>query len=233
MTITLNTLAMQLVTEMGHSISETALVTQFERYVNDACKHLINYAEWSWLESVDTTVPTVASTATYSLTTTACEIRELRIGGSYDISLIATEIENLSRADYDLELTGQPRYWYPFGYSTSTQKKAFGLWPVPGGVYSIIPYITIVASDLTSDSTIPIPENYYSCLKDGARFYMEDDQGRPQQAAQKLRMFEGSLKILRNRDYSRDGNKPMPPYTDVPSGPRGSFLPGRYPRWGG
>jgi hypothetical protein len=231
-TVTLNTMAMQLVTEMGHSISENWLITQAERFINDAVRHLLNYAEWPFRETTDTTINTVAGTASYSLTTNACEIRGLRLGGSYDKSLRQVDLPWLSSQDFDLELQGEPQYWYPAGYNTSTQKVGFGLWPIPSAIYSIIPYITLMAVDLTSDSTIPLPESCYSALRDGARYYMEQHQGRTQDAAQALRMFDASLRILRHKYTVYEAEEMPREYTDV-KGMRGRRrfpgFSGRYP----
>lgn len=231
---TLNSFATELVTELGYSLSNSPFITQTERYFNDACKHLLNYHDWIWRETTDATISTAANTATYPLSTNACILREVRIGGSYDKSLIKTTIEWLSQNDLDLEITGEPVYWYHYGYSTTTQKQTIGLYPIPDATYSIIPYITIIPTDLTSDSTVPIPESFYACLRDGARYYLEMDQGRQPQAAQWLKMFDASLKFLKQRDSVQATPDEPIIYTDV-KGNRGGqrFFTGRYPYWGG
>lgn len=229
--ITLNSAAMQLVTEMGHSLSEYPLIAQFERYFNDSRRHILTFADWPFRDTTDTTISTVAGTATYSLTTNACEIREVRLGGSLDKSLIMTSIEELSRDGVDLELQGEPSYWYPNGYTASTQKIGIGLWPIPSAVYSVIPYITLMPIDLTSDSTIDLPESCYTCLREGARYYCELDQGRPQNADRALRMFDASLRALRYKYATLGGEESYGEYTDVkPRRGLPRFLPGRYPR---
>lgn len=228
-TITLNQYAMQLTQEFGRSIGNSAYVQQTERYLNDAIKHILNYWEWPFRETSETK-NTVASTGTYTIASTAYEIRGMRIGGSYDVPLPVRSQEQLNIDTLDLELTGQPECYYLNDYTVSSQTQGFGLWPVPDAVYPLIIYERIRSADVASDSNIPLPEDFYACLKDGARHYMERDLRDLNAAQQALQVFEAGLKLLKNR-YTQTPKDDVSYYTDVRDSGRRRFpgFTGRYP----
>src|SRR5687767_12412365 len=119
-------MALELATEYGIDAANTNHITQLERWINGKWKEMLAFWDnWPWRNTIDTQINTVSGTATYALTTTAAEIRALRIGSTYDKLIEYVPVERLIRYGANLEEAGEPEAWYNGGYDSATQKVQF------------------------------------------------------------------------------------------------------------
>lgn len=230
--LTVRTLAVQLASELGVTEDHTDALnylSQVEIWINDVVREILNERRWSWRNTSET-INTVASTVEYSLQTSAARIKAARIGGGYDVPLELVTIAHLSDLGVDMELTGQPEVFYQSGYDTATQKTKISLWPIPNAVYSIIIYEEIRATDLASGATIPFPEEMYSVLKDGVRYYLYREDGDYQTADRCKQDFEKKLFRLKAKDAVEMAEHPVQEYKDAPYRDQGIVRLSKYPR---
>lgn len=214
-TVTLNALALQLAAEFGIDTGNSAAITQTERFLNQKWKEMLAFWDWPWRDTVDTTINTVAGTSTYGLSTTACEIRALRMGSTYDKWLEYCPVERLIRYGINLEEPGEPEVWFNAGYDSATQKVQFTTWPVADATYPLIPYITLRGIDLSSGSTVPIPEDFYDILKDGARAMQEKLDKDYAASSIARRDFREALAFKRDNYSMNNAESHVNQYNDV------------------
>lgn len=209
-------MALHLAAEYGIDTGNSAYITQLERWLNQKWKEMLLFWDnWPWRDTVDTTINTVASTATYGLSTTACEIRALRMGSTYDKLIEYCPVERLIKYGANLEETGEPEAWFNAGYDSATQKVQFTLWPIPNAVFPIIPYITLRAVDLATGSTVPIPEDFYDIMKDGARAMIEKSDKDYAASSIARRDFREMLAMMRDKYSMKNAETHVNEYQDV------------------
>lgn len=226
--LTVNAFALLIAAEYGVDTANTNFITQIERYINDGMKHILNYCDWPWRFTSES-INTVSGTASYSLSTSACEVNAARIP-SLDRELEQTTIEQLSEADLNVEIAGEPRYFYNLGYDVANLKPTIGLYPVPDGTYEIRFYETLRAVDVASASSIPFPEDVRGCLREYVRYYMEKADKDYGAAALAKTDYIDSLRRLRHKYLVANAENLEGQYTDVPANAKKR---GRFPGFGG
>lgn len=223
---TVNAFALLIAAQHGVDTANTNFITEIERRINKGIKKILE-VDWPWRYTSES-INTVAGTANYSLATTAQEIVAVRIP-ALDVHLSQTTAEDLAESDYDMEQSGQPRWWYNLGYDVSNQKVTVGLFPVPDATYAITFYEWLRAIDIASATNIPFPEDMRGALHEIVDVYMlEGDKDYVGAAKVELR-FNHTMKLLKRKYFDTSMPK-KGAYVDVPTGSRRfPGFPANYP----
>ena len=174
------------------------VVNRLESYINEIHRRLLGMPGMSYLRQSQTTLDTVASTATYTLDSTVARIIGLR-DASNNITLRGMPWEwyqaNVPDPSDD---TGNPTVWVPTGLSTATYLQ-IALWPTPDSIYTLtLDYVRNVSDLTVAEDVVLVPPDFQWVIEAGAKmleYEKQDDRRYPaaraeyQQGVRDLKWF--------------------------------------------
>jgi hypothetical protein len=216
---TVNSLAQVMMRESGEDTSNSALLGQYEAWVQDVYDEIGIQAEWSYLWTVGN-FNTVVGTRVYDLT--AQFSPELLDQGivikrlSDNKFLLNKRRQELMVRDIDFNLAGDPDYWYiEPGAGNST---LIGLYRVPASIISMEIFGLLQPTELQSTDVLPFPRSFIFLLKDGMRIKMKEDDKDYAGADRVRARFNDGLRKLKQNSDTQIANVPRMDVMDISSG---------------
>jgi hypothetical protein len=216
-------------TEMGEDTSNSSLVTQFEAWTQRVYEEVSRYAIWKFSrQSEDLT--TVASQAEYSIDINAMAITAARIDPDDDPIDFKSK-EEMIKKGFDMEETGEPRFWYHAGFDQTTGKNKIGLWPIPSSIMTIelVQFGQPIA--LATGDNIPLPQEFMSVVHSGVKALNLGNEKDYEGQKIEFANYRDQLERLRLRYAHPKGQRKTFEPTDVPGhgrAPLVRFPPGQF-----
>lgn len=231
---TVNALALDLITEVGESTSQTAFVTLVEKRVNEAL-HEIGLATNFNPFKARSTFATAVGTAQYNMPTSAREIIQLQFTTDGQPITMATTQE-LARRGLKLTDPGRPQFWLEDGVVQSGVNNLLRirLVPVPAAIENIEEEHYFDSTDTASASHLQVPDSFLVCVKDRVRSFLLENLGKYDASGLVIRRYENNLKRLTARENGKVAEKVTLAEVDLANSRRrrGPRLPGNYPDYG-
>lgn len=203
---TLSVFAQQIMEEMGEATSDASLLTQYERWVQDALDELSSAGDFAWpFLRQKSTFATSASTANYSLDANVAEVTAMRIPAT-EQSIEYFPVERLIREGIDLEQEGTPRFWFYASFDSSADKQTIQLWPIPSGVLTVEYHYQVQLSGLASGDKIPLPREVLHVLKYRTKALAYENEDAFEAADRELLQARQRLERLVSR-YTNQANR--------------------------
>jgi hypothetical protein len=156
--------------KLGYSDNPSVeVVNRLESFLNEIHRRLLGLPGLSYLRQTQTTLTTVANTATYTLPTTVARILGLRDAAN-DVTLQGRSWEwyqaNVPDPTAD---TGTPEVWVPTGLST-TRCPMIAIWPTPNDAYTLtLDYVRNVDDLTLSEDVMLVPQDFEWVIESGAK----------------------------------------------------------------
>jgi hypothetical protein len=199
---TVNSIALDLLREFDFSTDDSGLVSQVERWVNDALDEIAVATDWNHFHTRGT-IPTVIAQAQYTLPAGAREIIQLRYIATGE-PIEHWTVQEAARRGVILETAGRARAWLEDGILLSGSNNLYRirLYPVPDAVVSIEAEYYYHPSDVASGSVLPVQDQHIVLVKDRVRAYIleEGEDQRYEAADRAQRRFESNLAKLVKRE---------------------------------
>lgn len=231
---TVNALAVDLITEVGESTSQTAFVTLVEKRVNEAL-HEIGLATNFNPFKARSTFATVIGTPQYNMPTSAREIIQLQFTVDGQPIPFATTQE-LARRGLKLTDPGRPQFFLEDGVvqSGANNLLRIRLVPVPAAIENIEEEHYFDSTDTASASHLQVPDSFLVCVKDRVRSFLLENLGKYDASALAIRRYENNLKRIVSKENGKVAEKITLAEVDLANRRRrrGPRLPGNYPDWG-
>lgn len=173
--MTVNSLALTLMTEAREATDNAGFVTVVEGWVNDSLDEIAIETDWKFLQDTNT-INTVASQPNYSLASLVREIRYLRFKESNEpIHYCAPQ--RLVAAGEDLERLGKPEFfWFDKGILSGTEELfQIRLFPIPNAIYELEAGVLYHPDFVLSAGHLPVNKELFLLLKDRVRSYILND----------------------------------------------------------
>ena len=142
------------------TVSENVLSKLVGKLVNDTKRQVEDAYKWNALLTT-ITVPTVASTAQYTITGSGnrFKVSELHNTSQHlELENIPVKVYNTWEGSTTTPPTGAPAYYCFFGQDTNGDAK-IKVWPVPDAVYNIDCQLYVPSADLSGNSdTLKVPK---------------------------------------------------------------------------
>lgn len=215
---TLNAFAQQVMEEMGESASNSSLVTQYERWIQDALDELSSHGDFVWpFFRKKSSITTAASTAVYALDADVAEVTSMRLPAD-EQPIEYCPVERLIDQGRDLEQEGTPRVWFYADFDSSADKQQIQLWPVPSSVQSVEYWFQVQLGELSSGAKIPVPREVLHILKYRVKALAYENEDNFDAADRELLQARQRLERLVSR-YTNQANRRLRLIeTDVPRG---------------
>lgn len=205
---TVNSLAVELITEIGESTDDSGFVSSVETYVNNALDEIALATEWNQFRA-RVTVPTVASQSQYTLPAGGREIIQITHNDTGEPIHIYT-VEEAARRSIRLDLTGRPVLWLEDGnvVSGSDVLYRYRLTPVPNAVFSLAVQYFYHPSNVASGSVLPVQDQFIVPVKDRVRSFLLERDGKYDAADRAQRRFEKWLETLVKHETNKHAGMP-------------------------
>lgn len=171
--ITLNQIALQIVSEQGEHVGDDAFVAQCEIWLKDALIEIDSEANFKAFAK-DFSIVTAVSIALYNLPEDFRAIKYLRMVDT-DEEIDYINPKTLTQYGIDLEQSGRPRnHWVsdPVINVSNQFIQRVRLHPVPNGVLTINGMYYFDVINLISGSFIPLTQRAMLTLKSRLRMYI-------------------------------------------------------------
>ncbi len=201
MSITVDTLANEIADEFGEEYTDLDVAEQFKSWVKEHVRRVYSAARWFAGNAVET-ISLADATATYSLSSTASEVKSIRkpVGNT---KLSYTTVERLIARDKDLEETGTPTNWWYEGLGSSNEVK-ISVWPIPTTASiatepTLQVYVQKRPPSLGDTDTIPLPDEFTDVIREGVRMQVRLNENNLEAAALLKQQYQESLMMLLGR----------------------------------
>lgn len=231
---TMNSIAIDLMTERGDQTDDAGQVTVVEKRINDAMDEVAAVTGWDIFKTRDT-FNTAAGTAQYNMPAGLREIIQLRYTADGEpITMLTTQ--EAARRGIRLEESGKAQAWLQDGYVQSGSDRLFRirLWPVPNAILEVEREYYYNPSDVASASHLPVQDNIIVAIKHHVRAAMSVNDERFEEATYHRTKFDQILGRLIKQEHSKVAQKIVLAEVDLANVRRraGPRLPGNYPdRW--
>lgn len=227
---TVTTIATELMQEFGVDTDDTDYNTLVKRWIRDTYRDILDFYPWPFLNGT-ITFNTADGTSAYTLTTspTGTIVEISAMVNHQDDPIHFIEYKRLVDLGVDLAQEGLPRHWYnlirtePSGADTL----GFSLWPVPTEIQTYTVFIQRKSSELADGDHIPLPSDFLSIVKDGAKVYMYENDGDTEYARTALDRYMRKLQQASQRNHNPAGYLRLR-VSDIPRQNR-ELLPTRLP----
>jgi hypothetical protein len=175
--LTVNDVAVDLMTEVGEDTGDAALVLQFERWVSNAFQRIGITLDWKFNRPTEQ-ITTAASTQEYSLTDTKVDdIRAMRINGDDD-PLFYKEERELFERGVNMEQESRPMYYWFREYDKTNEVLKVAFWPVPDAIYTIDVLERAAPGTLASADELPYPREFVQGIEARVKYlyYMNEEK---------------------------------------------------------
>ncbi len=232
---TVNALALDLITEVGESTSQTGFVILVEKRVNEALHEIGLATNFNPFKARSTFATVVGGSSQYSMPASAREIIQLQFVTDGQPIVFAT-IQELARRGIKLTDPGRPQFWLEDGVvqSGANNLLRIRLVPVAVAVENVEEEHYFDSTDTASASHLQVPDSFLVCVKDRVRSFLLENLGKYDASALAIRRYENNLKRLTTRENGKVAEKITLAEVDLARSRRrrGPRLPGSFPDWG-
>ncbi len=204
---TVNSIALDLLTQTGEATDDPGLVALVEARINDALDEIAVATNWDQFRSRSTFTTTIGE-AVYSLPVGGREIIQLRyVETGEPISNLT--IQEAARRGFILETPGRARNWLPDGVEVSGSDVLynFRLYPVPDAELVIERHFFFHPSLIETDDSLPVQDEYLVLVKDRARAYLYEREKEFDAADRCTNRFYKNLTDLKKRQSKKAAEK--------------------------
>ena len=228
---TVNSIALNLITEHGESTDDSDLVAVVEKRVNEAVQRIALATNFNPYKA-RATFATAIGTASYNMPAQARELNQLQFVTD-GVPIAYSTTQELARRGILLTDPGRPQWWLEDGVvlSGSDTLLKIRLVPVPVAIESIEEEHYFDPTDTASASHIPIPLSWIIPTQHYVRSWFARNEGKYDAATLEIREYKETLKNITNREDNKVSHKVVLQEVDLANlrRRRGPRLPGNFP----
>lgn len=202
---TIATIALEAARQLGEEYLDPDAQETFDQWVLEAIHEILSDASWPFATQ-DLEITTIASQAEYQLPLTTGTVTTIYRSVNLVRELERTLKETLVDRGKDMNITGEPEYWYPHGMSSD--QKVVGLYPIPPSdnvVYKV--HCVLDPSQLARTDTFPMPEDFIPSVLNFVRKLYKESAGDYNGADRAGTAFAISLRRIRTKYLNPVGQK--------------------------
>lgn len=195
-------------------------------WVNEAYSIVTSYYDWFWLrQEEDITIAAAASS--FALLSSA--VQPVWVGIASPIFKELILVDSSDMAGIDTTVTGQPRYCWIKSFAADVL--TLGFWPVADQQYTFHIQEVVKPSILASETTLPVPEEFISMIKEYVRNLRLRKEGDYFGARASKDEVIARLEMMKRKTNIPKAKRLVFAVSDVKSekDPRLPNLPGNYP----